>query len=305
MHYLITGGAGFIGSHLADSLLTAGHLVTVLDNLSTGKQENLAPAVKLIVNDICDSAAVAKAMDGCDGVFHLAAIASVTKSMEEWAHTHQVNQTGAVIVFDEAAKRNIPVVYASSAAVFGDNPNLPLTEKSETKPLSPYGLDKLLCEWQAAMGARCHGLKSVGLRFFNVYGTRQDPKSPYSGVISILMEKLKNKQPILIYGNGEQSRDFVHVFDVVKHLVASMRQLHLGNVSAEIFNVCTHKATSVKELASLLIQISNSGSDINHAQERIGDIKHSLGDNTKAKTELKIEATTTLEDGLTDTWKKF
>lgn len=305
MHYLITGGAGFIGSHLADFLITAGHQVSVLDNLSTGKKENLVPAAKLIIGDICDQATVAKAIEGCDGVFHLAAIASVAKSMEEWAPTHQVNQTGAVIVFDEAAKRNLPVVYASSAAVFGDNANLPLTEESETKPLSPYGLDKLLCEWQAAMGARCHDLKSVGLRFFNVYGSRQDPKSPYSGVISIFMEKLKTGQGLIIFGDGAQSRDFIHVSDVVRHITASMDALYLSNITCEILNVCTNKTVSVKELAIQLREISSLSVEIIHAPERSGDIKHSRGDNNKAKKLLSIEAITELKDGLTKTWQSF
>lgn len=304
-HYLITGGAGFIGSHLVEALLKAGHRVTVLDDLSTGKRENLPAEAQLIVGNICDSAAVTAAMHDVQGCFHLAAVASVTKSIEEWASSHQVNQGGAVVIFDAAAKRKIPVVYASSAAVYGDNPHLPLTEDSEKNPLSPYGLDKFLCEWQAAVGARCHGLKSAGMRFFNVYGARQDPKSPYSGVISIFMEKLKQRQPLTIYGDGAQSRDFIYVADVVAHLQAAMQALHSGHIHADVFNVCTGIAVSVKDLATLLREISGSGSEILFMQERPGDIRHSCGSNFKARQQLTIEATTELRKGLTQTWQDF
>lgn len=304
-HYLVTGGAGFIGSHLVDSLLAEGHQVTVLDNLSTGKRENLSSSVKLVVGDICDSTVVAAVMEGVQGCFHLAAVASVTKSIEEWAATHRVNQMGAVVVFEEAARCNVPVVYASSAAVYGDNTDLPLAEDAVTQPLSPYGLDKLLCEWQAAMGARCKALRSVGLRFFNVYGTRQDPKSPYSGVISIFMQKLKNNQPLTIFGDGEQSRDFIFVTDVVRHLKISMQKLHKGDIRADIFNVCTGNAASVNDLARLLIDISNSGSDMIHAPEREGDIRHSCGSNLKAKQLLGVASATSLKEGLAVTWQNF
>lgn len=305
MKYLITGGAGFIGSHLVDALIEAGHQATLLDNLSTGKKENVNPKAKLVVGDITNAALVEELMAEADGCFHLAAVASVTKSIEDWSATHLSNQAGAVIVFDYAARQKIPVVYVSSAAVFGDNTHLPLTETSETKPLSPYGLDKLLCEWQAAMGARCHGLKSVGLRFFNVYGSRQDPKSPYSGVISIFMEKLKTGQGFTIFGDGAQSRDFIHVSDVVRHITASMEALYSGNITCEILNVSTNKSVSVKELAIQLREISSSSVEIIHAPERSGDIKHSRGDNSKAKKLLSIEAITELKDGLTKTWQSF
>ncbi len=322
--YLITGGAGFIGSHLVEALLAAGHEVVVLDNLSTGKRENLnlsvipvqtgisgdkipasAGMTKLWVGDICDKAAVAAAMQGVHGVFHLAAVASVTLSIEKWAESHAVNQYGSVIVFDEAAKCNVPVVYASSAAVYGDNENLPLSEKEAPKPLSPYGLDKLACELQAAMGGQCKDLKSVGMRFFNVYGPRQDPKSPYSGVISIFIEKLRMGESVKIYGDGEQSRDFIYVGDVVNYLTAAMQQLHLGNITTEVFNVCTENTVSVKELAILLREISQRQCEISHVQSRAGDIRHSQGNSTKAKNLLKIQANTGLKEGLLTTWQSF
>ncbi len=298
--YLITGGAGFIGSHLVRGLLEAGHNVTVLDDLSTGKQENLpdSPQLKLSIGDICNGALLAEAMENCAGVFHLAAIASVTRSLEQWAETHRVNQSGAVMVFEQAAKQKIPVVYASSAAVYGDNPNLPLCETEAPSPLSPYGLDKLACEWQAGMGARCHALQSIGLRFFNVYGERQDPKSPYSGVISIFMDKVKQKQNLTIYGDGLQSRDFIYVGDVVTHLIAAMQKLHSGHSQPEILNVCTGIATTVKDLAMLLSDIGGEKVEIIHAPERFGDIRHSLGNSQKAEELLCLKATTNLKNGL-------
>lgn len=301
--YLITGGAGFIGSHLAEALLAAGNQIAVLDDLSTGKRENLTAQSQLIIGDIRDVEAVKQAMQGCAGVFHLAAVASVTRSIEEWAHSHSVNQMGAVVVFEQAAKLGIPVVYASSAAVYGDNTNLPLAETETPSPLSPYGLDKLSCEIQAAMGATCLGLKSIGMRFFNVYGPRQDPKSPYSGVISIFMDKLASGQPLKIFGDGEQSRDFIYVGDVVAHLIAAMQKLHSGHSRPEVLNVCTENSVSVKELAILLREISTKEVGIEYAEARTGDIRHSRGNSAKAKALLCTEATTELKSGLSRTWQ--
>lgn len=301
--YLVTGGAGFIGSHLVETLLRDGHSVAVLDDLSTGKRENIPSEVVFYQGDVRDASIVANAIENCAGVFHLAAIASVTRSMQEWAHTHSVNQMGAVVVFEQAAKRTIPVVYASSAAVYGDNHHLPLSETEPPKPLSPYGLDKLACELQAAMGRECQGLQSIGLRFFNVYGERQDPKSPYSGVISIFIDQLTKGNPLQIYGDGEQSRDFIYVGDVVQFLMQAMQWLHLGNIGAEVLNVCTEKAVSIKELAILLREVSERTVEILHKEARIGDIKHSLGNAKKASELLSVKANIKLVDGLKKTWQ--
>jgi UDP-glucose 4-epimerase len=320
-HFLVTGGAGFIGSHLVESLIAQGNQVTVLDDLSSGKRGNLPRAARLIVGSICDPEAVRVAMEGdVDGCFHLAAIPSVTQSIEQWTHSHQVNQGGTVRIFEAAAAKSLPVVYASSAAVYGDNPTLPLHENAMTNPASPYGLDKLVCEWQAKIGAECRGLCSIGLRFFNVYGERQDPKSPYSGVISIFMERLKEKKDLQIFGDGLQSRDFIYVGDVVKHLQAAMQGLcrkdrdskdtypkdtYQKDTVFDVFNVCTNKSTSVNELATLLMDVSDCRGKIIHLPERSGDIRHSLGDNTKAKTHLRQEATQGLKEGLQRVWRDF
>jgi UDP-glucose 4-epimerase len=186
--------------------------------------------------------------------------------------------------------------------VYGDNPNLPLTEDSVTQPLSPYGLDNLACEWQAAMGARCLGLKSAGMRFFNVYGPRQDPASPYSGVISIFNARLHKGQDITIFGDGEQSRDFIYVGDVVRYLVAALELLQGGYGEATVFNVCTETVTSIKDLASVMIHISEKESQIVYEAARAGDILHSCGSAAKAESLLQITAATPLLEGLTYLW---
>ena len=303
MRYLVTGGAGFIGSHLVDRLQSEGHNVCVLDDFSTGKRENLSASVDLFEGCITDEAMLRRAMQGCEGVFHLAAIASVTRSVEEWLHTHKVNQMGAVAVFEAAAELAIPVVYASSAAVYGDNSNLPLNESAVTEPLSPYGLDKLACEMQARIGFLAKGLRSVGLRFFNVYGPRQDPKSPYSGVISIFVNRLQQRLPIVIYGDGEQTRDFIYVSDIVEVLMRSMQQLEQGQHEALVLNACTEKQLSVNELARVLSHISDMEATIEHKEAREGDIRHSLGDAASLKAQLGRFTMTPLQEGLAALWK--
>ena len=192
--YLITGGCGFIGSHLAEDLLAQGHSVRVIDNLSTGKISNLPASrvptdCELVIGDITDKARLEQCFDGVDYCFHLAAIASVQLSNEDWAGTHQVNLTGSINVFDAARMRQVPVVYASSAAVYGDNAESPLTESAVLRPLTAYGADKLGSELHARVASFVHSVPTTGLRFFNVYGPRQDSSSPYSGVISIFAEK--------------------------------------------------------------------------------------------------------------------
>lgn len=200
--YLVTGGCGFIGSHLVDALLGGGHEVRVVDDLSTGKRENLPDGVELFLGDVADGALMRRAMMDVDGCFHLAAVASVQRGNEDWLGTHRVNLTGAVTVFDLARNCRpsgpVPVVYASSAAVYGDNPALPLAEDAATRPLSAYGADKLGCELHARVAWLVHRVPNVGFRFFNVYGPRQDPKSPYSGVIAIFAGKVAARQQITV-----------------------------------------------------------------------------------------------------------
>lgn len=301
--YLVTGGCGFIGSHLADALVAAEHKVRIVDDLSTGKRENAPAQAEIIVGDIADVALMRRAMEGVDGCFHLAAIASVQRGNEDWLGTHRANLTGAITAFDLARTCNpkgpVPVVYASSAAVYGDNPNLPLKETSETRPLSAYGADKLGCELHARVAWVVHKVPSVGFRFFNIYGPRQDPKSPYSGVIAIFADRVKAGETITINGDGGQYRDFVYVADVVRHLVAAMQRMEPG---ARVFNICTGRSTTVLELAQLIARLAGRNDPkIEHGPARIGDIRESLGDPSAAKAAFGFTADTLIADGLKPT----
>jgi UDP-glucose 4-epimerase len=297
--YLVTGGAGFIGSHLVDALLARGDQVRVLDDLSTGKRDNLDPRAELNVGDVADAQAVAKAMDRVDGCFHLAAIASVELGNRDWLGTHRTNLTGAITVFDAArrakAGTTVPVVYASSAAVYGDSTDLPLAETAMTRPLSAYGADKLGCELHGRVATRVHGVPTAGCRFFNVYGPRQDPASPYSGVISIFFNRIRGGQGITIFGDGGQTRDFIYVADVVRALMTIMAT-DLDDAAA--FNVCTGKTTSLLELAAALGNVFERTPDIKFGEPRMGDIRESLGNPSAAEDQLGFRAQTSLEQGL-------
>lgn len=304
--YLVTGGCGFIGSHLADALLAAGHRVRILDDLSSGRTENKPAAAELIVGDVADVALVRKAMDGVQGCFHLAAIASVERGNLDWLGTHRTNLTGTIAVFDAARTANggapAKVVYASSAAVFGDNPEMPLNEVAAARPLSAYGADKLGCELHARVGAVVHGVASAGCRFFNVYGPRQDPKSPYSGVISIFFDRFLAGQGVTVFGDGGQTRDFVYVDDVVRALMLAMNGSGDG---ASVFNVCTGRSTSVLELARQIAAACGVAADIRMAEARAGDIRVSLGDPSLARAQLGFSAGTGLAEGLALTRASF
>jgi UDP-glucose 4-epimerase len=296
--YLVTGGCGFIGSHLADALLAAGHAVRILDDLSTGKRANLPPGAELLLGDVADPVAVAEAMRGVDGCLHLAAIASVERGNQDWLGTHRTNQTGAITILDAARRARaggpVPVVYASSAAVYGDAPG-PIAETAPRRPLSAYGADKLGCELHAAVAGLVHGVPTCGFRFFNVYGPRQDPASPYSGVISIFCDRLKAGQRITVFGDGGQTRDFVHVGDVVRALLAGLER---ATVRGEVYNVCTGRATSVLGLAETVARILGIRLMPGFGPPRSGEIRHSLGDPAKARRELGFEAGTELAAGL-------
>jgi UDP-glucose 4-epimerase len=295
--YLITGGAGFIGSHLADALVEAGHRVRVLDDLSSGKRENLPSGAALTVADINDGAALEKiCAEGVDGCFHLAAIASVQRCNEHWLATHDVNLRGTIAVLDAARRFRFPVVYASSAAVYGDCARLPLREDdAPTRPLTAYGADKLGSEQHARVAGGVHGVATFGLRFFNVFGPRQDPDSPYSGVVSIFADRLSSGRPVTIHGDGGQTRDFIYVGDVVRALAAAMER---ADTTAPVSNVCTGRATTVATLARTLAGLTASTAPITSGPARVGDIRHSLGDPTIMRRTLGVSARVTLRDGL-------
>jgi UDP-glucose 4-epimerase len=295
--YAITGGAGFIGSHLADDLLADGHDVRVLDDLSTGRRSQIDSRSDLLVGDVCDTAALAHLLDGADAVFHLAAIASVERSNEDWIGTNRVNLGGTVAVL-EAARRagGIPVVYASSAAVYGNQPG-PAHEALTPAPRSAYGADKLGSEVHAGIGFSVHGVPTFGVRFFNVYGPRQDPHSPYSGVISVFAARIAQRQRLVIYGDGRQVRDFVYVDDAVRYLRAGLRLLQ-DAPRAAVVNVCTGTGTSILELANTIGQLTGAHADVEFGPARERDIRTSIGDTGRARALLGISATTSLRDGL-------
>ncbi len=297
--WLVTGGCGFIGSHLVEALMARGDQVRILDDLSTGRREHAPSGAELIIDTIANFDGLAGAMAGVDGCFHLAAIASVERGRTEWLATHRVNLTGTIAVFEAArrARRDhpIPVVYASSAAVYGDNPNAPLSENEKPAPLSAYGADKLGCELHGRVAWDIHAVPNVGLRFFNVYGPRQDPKSPYSGVISIFVDRLSAGHGIAIHGDGRQMRDFIFVKDVVKFLIAAMTGTDHGH---RVFNVCTGQGTTILDLARLIGRLLGRDPAITHQPPRAGDVRLSLGNPAAAARVLGVTADVPLEDGL-------
>ena len=298
--FLITGAAGFIGAHLAEHLCGLGHDVRGLDNLSTGTRENLAACeVQLIKADISDAAAVRTALRDCDGVFHLAAVASIQAYVEDWANSSQTNLGGCLTVFEEAANANIPVVYASSAAVYGDPVSLPLTEDMATKPISGYGIDKLSNERHALAMQDAIGLQATGLRFFNVYGPRQVSGSMYSGVITIFLERWQANQPVMVYGDGLQTRDFIYVGDIVRALTLAME--NIAECKGEVFNICSGQSISINELVTTLSTCLKTNIEIKYALAKPGDVKVSSGSGAAAHTVFGFQAQTEILEGLSKT----
>ena len=307
---LVTGGCGFIGTHLCHALVGAGQKVRILDDLSTGKAAGIPEEAELILGDVADAGAVADAMAGVDGVVHLAAIASVERCNQEWVRSHRTNLTGTLTVMEaarEAGKEDgsapVPVVWASSAAIYGAARTLPISERTAPEPLSPYGADKLGGELHGRAAAEIFGVANMALRFFNVYGPGQDPNSPYSGVISIFAERMARGEDIVINGDGGQTRDFIHVSDVVRALIASLdrllrRQRLEQPAGFNAVNVCTGRAVTVRMLAETLRALTGSAGTLSHGPARDGDIRDSVGDPARMHRLLGIRAETRLEDGL-------
>jgi UDP-glucose 4-epimerase len=298
MKFLVTGGGGFIGSHIVEQLLRENHQARVLDNFTTGKRENLDPNVNLEImeGDIRDAGTVAAAVSGVDGVFHEAALVSVPKSVEQPDLSFDINARGTFNVFEAARKAGVRrIVYASSAAVYGDNETLPLMETFTPIPLSPYGLDKLYTEQLGALYQSLYGQEMFALRYFNVFGPRQDPLSPYSGVISIFVDRLKAGKPVTIFGDGEQTRDFVYVGDVVQ---ANLKAMFADYPGFRIFNVGSGHQTTLNELFSQLKELTGGSVTATYAAPRAGDIRHSLSDISRIQTELGYQPAYTLAAGL-------
>lgn len=298
MKALVTGGAGFIGRRLVDRLLSDGAAVSVLDDLSTGNASRLNPDADFILGSILDAKIVERAIANADVVFHLAAIASVEKCTADFVSSHAVNLTGFLTVLDSArrASPSPKIVYASSAAVYGSNESTPLAECDATRPVSPYGADKLACELHAKSAYEVYGLRSVGLRFFNVYGPGQDPSSPYSGVISRFVERALAGQAILIHGDGLQTRDFVYVDDVVEAIVCSA-EVEMDN-PAEVFNVCTGVETSILGLARAVVDQVGDAPELVHVRERTGDVQRSLGSPLYLRGHLNVPLPVNISAGL-------
>lgn len=297
---LITGGAGFIGSHLADALLAEGHAVRVLDDLSTGKRSNLPmdnPRIELLHGDVADAALVRRAAEGCKAVVHLAAVASVQASVEDPVRTHQSNFIGTLNVCEAMREAGIKrVVFASSAAVYGNNgEGDSITEETSKAPLTPYASDKLASEQYLDFYRRQHGLEPVVFRFFNIFGPRQDPSSPYSGVISIFAERIEKGLPITVFGDGEQTRDFFYVGDLVRLLVQA---LTLPEPEEGAINVGLNQATSLNQLLSELSAVVGKLPEVTYATPRSGDIRHSRADNTRLLARFTLEEATPLKVGL-------
>lgn len=297
-NYLVTGGAGFIGSHIVAALLQRGDQVRVLDNFSTGSRANLAghPDIDLIVGDIRDTEAVGRAVKGMDYIIHQAALVSVTQSMAEPLTTHHINVDGTLNILTAALAHNVKrVVMASSCAVYGDNDDLPLRETSLPKPMSPYAASKLIGEVYCQMFSRAYGLSTVCLRYFNVYGPRQDPDGEYAAVIPKFAQRMKNNQAPIIYGEGTQTRDFVHVGDIVR---ANLRSCECDAAIGQIFNVASGSRTSLLNLIDAMNNLLGTDIKGEHAPARDGDIKHSLGDATLIATALGFKPDISLVDGL-------
>lgn len=295
--YAVTGAAGFIGSHLVDALLAAGHEVRGHDDLSSRNQANLDPRCALTVGDVADRDLVRELMDGVDGCFHLAAIASVARTNQDWSGGNRANLAGSVTVMEAARDGGcVPVVYASSAAVYGDVGSRPARVDMAPSPLSAYGVDKLASELHASAGWHVHSLPRFGLRFFNVYGDRQNPCSPYSGVISIFSRNMALDAPVVVHGDGRQVRDFIHVSDVVRKIVRAMRQVTL-RPGAMLANVCTGRGTSLVELLDILGTIYGRPAAMTFGPARPGDIRQSVGDPSRSAA-LLGRASVSLEEGL-------
>jgi len=299
MNVLVTGGAGFIGSHIATRLVEQGHKVTVLDNFFSGHRENLAHIakdVRLVEGDVRDASKVAEVAQGCTHVFHQAAIVSVPYSVEHPDESNDVNIRGVLNVLQAAKKAGVKrVCLASAAAIYGEEPTLPKKETMLPEPVSPYGVEKLTGEHYLYTWSKLFGVETVALRYFNVFGPRQDPKSPYSGVISIFVDRLLAKKQITFFGDGKQTRDFVYVGNVVDaNILAATKE----GVSGRAFNVACGKSTTLLELADMIGRVADTQVERAFADPRAGDIRDSVADITRARTELGYEPKVAVEQGL-------
>ena len=294
---MVTGGAGFIGSHTVDMLLEQNFAVRVLDNFSNGSRSNLPenhPQLEIIEGDITNTIEVNEAMQGVDKCIHLAAQVSVVSSVEDASFSAQQNILGYVNIIEAIRKNNVSrLVYASSAATYGNPVELPLREESLLAPESPYGLEKKVNEQYAELFLNLHNMSACGMRYFNVYGPRQDPKSPYAGVIALFVERIKNKQALTIFGDGLQTRDFVFVHDVARTNIAALQSNFNGAC-----NVGTGKTVTLLQLIEVLEELCGWQVEKNFKSPREGDIVHSSAVVERMNNDLGFTALVNLHEGL-------
>jgi len=305
---LVTGGGGFIGSNLTEALLKKGHAVRVLDNFSTGKRENLAfdrdsPSLEIVEGDISHSGLCLKAMEGIDYVFHQAALPSVQSSVEDPLTSNSVNVGGTLNILLAAREAGVKrVIYASSCAIYGENPVLPKKEEMAPEPLSPYALQKYIGEQYGRLFFQLYGLETISLRYFNVFGPKQDPDSLYSAVIPRFIKALVTGQSPVIYGDGEQSRDFIYIENVVQ---ANLLAMSAERVHGEVLNVAFGVRTSLNQLLDILREILGAKVSPIYQDPKPGDIKHSVADIQRAKQFLKYDPPIGIEAGLEKTTNYF
>jgi UDP-glucose 4-epimerase len=304
--YLVTGGAGFIGSHIVEALVGEGERVRVLDDLSNGLASNLAPfgpRVELVTGDIRDRATVDAAMKGVSVVLHLAALGSVARSVKDPVTSNAVNVDGTLNVLHAAHQAGVRrLVFSSSSSVYGENPALPKHEDLVPMPVSPYAVSKLAGEHYTRVFARLYAIETVCLRYFNVFGPRQRPDSAYAAVIPLFMRGALDGRPLTVYGDGEQSRDFTYVSNVVR---ANLLAARVPGVSGRVFNVACGERYSLLDIVRSLESAVGRKLEVVHDKPRAGDVRHSLADVGAARMALGYEVGVTFDEGLQRTWEAF
>ena len=303
--YLVTGGAGFIGSNIAEALARRGDRVRVLDDFSTGRRENLAPVsgVEVVEGDLRDAATVRRAVSGVDGVFHEAALRSVPRSVDDPLSSNDVNVTGTLVLLlacREAKVRRL--VYASSSSVYGDDPTLPKVETLPTQPISPYAVSKLAAEHYCQTFARLYGVETVSIRYFNVFGPRQNPESKYSAVIPRFLAQALAGEPLEVHGDGEQSRDFTYIDNVVR---GNLLAMETPGVSGEVFNVACGTRHSLLAIADAIGDFLGRKLPRTHVASRAGDVRHTLADISKAERLLGYRPAVDFATGMRRTCEYF
>ncbi|MGE0447839.1 MAG: SDR family oxidoreductase [Vicinamibacterales bacterium] len=304
-NYLVTGGAGFIGSHLAEELVRRGHRVRVVDNLATGKRQNLAHVngIEFLEGDLANLDVARRACEGMDYVLHQAAIPSVPRSVQDPVTSNRANIDASLNVLVSARDAGVKrVVYAGSSSAYGNTPTLPKVETMPTAPLSPYALQKLVAEQYCRMFTQLYGLETVTIRYFNVFGPRQDPSSPYSGVISLFISALCEGRRPTIYGDGEHTRDFTYVANVVDGV---LRACEAKGASGEVINVATGGRISLNQLFAAVKEATGATVDPIYADPRPGDVKDSQADIAKAERLLGYRPIVSFDDGLARTVEWF